>query len=502
MKRTIAMLLFCFMLVSLTGGAMAESQNEPVTFTIFIDHPWYPVEAFTGIIPEEITRLTGVTLDPTIALDDQQLGVLIGSGDMPDLVFTSSLIDQMSNPDISYSFEELIAQYDTGWEIPAKQLGIARGYSEDETAYTVLMHYSEQSDWEDSSSVPMVGSLIYRTDLLEKIGSPAITSFDELYDVFAQMKENQSEFGLDAVLKLNENWNTIVFRYLIGMGQLEFIEQEDGHNVHYSRDPRYKEMLAWLNKCWRAGFISPDESYFVKGSESVPYGTWFASAGCTQNMIPGALAETKKVNESYGLAELVPFDASSYVLSDVGWSGVFITKSCDNPEAAIKFIQWMFTPEAQALTQMGRPDIDYTLNESGLPVFSDAWIAALNDGTHNQVYNPWFYLGGSEIVEADSRVAPTDPALVADAYAKIREKYDNLPWVMAALPKGFADEKVILDKIQEMIKTYEPKIIMAESDEAFEALYDEYIENAKKTGVETLEAYMDEKIVEVMPLYQ
>ena len=497
MKKPLATLLCLLMVLALAPISHAE---EPITLTIFIDHFWYPVETFTGIIPEEITRLTGIVLEPTIALDQEQLGVLIGSGDMPDLVYTQNLCDQMSNPDIAYSIEDLIAEYDVDWDISAKQLGIARGLSEDGKAYTILNHYSEKADWEGSNAVPMVGSAMYRTDLWEQMGKPPMTTFDELFDVLVMAKEQFPD--LAAALKVNQNWNTLTTRFLCGMGQLDFIAQEDGTYIHYTQDPRYKEMLSWFNKCWNAGLISPDESYFIAGSTAVPTGSWFMSLGCTQNMLPGALSELQQLDPSYGAAELVPFAESDFATSDIGWSGVFITKANKNVEASIKFLAWMFTPEAQKLTQMGREGIEYELNEQGLPVFSAEWIAALNDGTHNNVYNPWFYLGGSEIVEADSRVAPTDPALVAEAYTVMRERFDNMPWVKAAEPIGTSDEKVILEKIKEMIKTYERNMIMAENDEAFEKLYDEYLTNAQKTGIDTLNAYMTEKINEIMPLYQ
>ncbi len=496
-KSIIALLLCCLMLVPLMPISHAEA---PTTLSVFIDHSWYPVESFTGIIPEEITRLTGVILEPTIALDGNQLGVMIASGDLPDLVFTQNMVTQMSSEDISYSYEDLIAEYGLDWQIPAKQLGIARGLSEDGKAYTVLMHYSEKADWETSNAVPMSGSLMYRTDLWEKMGNPPMTNFDELFDALVKAKETFPE--LEAALKLNQNWNTLTFRYLYGMCQLDFIEQPDGHYLHYTMDPRYKEMLAWLNKCWQAGLISPDEGYFVNGSTAVPTGTWFASAGCTQNMLPGALTELAKIDPSYSAAELVPFEQSNYLNSDIGWSGVFITKNNKDPEASIKFMQWMFTEEAQALCQMGREGIDYTLNDKGLPEFSEEWKTAIADGTHNQVFNPWFYFGGSEIVEANARVATTDPALVADAYKVIRERFDNLPWIQAALPKGSSDEKVILDKIVEMVKTYERKIIMAKDDAEFETVYNEYVTNATKTGIEQLQVYMDGRIAELMPLYK
>jgi putative aldouronate transport system substrate-binding protein len=483
------------------GGS--DSGTGPVTFTIFIDHPWYPVETFTGIIPDEITRLTGVRLEPTIAIDDRQLGVMIGSGELPDLVYTSALIDQLSDPDVSYSFEELISRYNTGWNISPTMLGIARGKSPDGKAYTLLNHYSDTADWRGSNSVPMLPSLLYRTDLYRAIGSPPMRNFDELFDVFTKIKAAYPNLG--AVLKLNRDWNVAIFNAMAGLGhagEYNFPEQANGSYLWYGQDPRYKEAIAFLNRCWRAGFISPDESYFVRGSVAVPTGEWFASSSCTQNSLPGSLADHQNINPNWTVAEMVPFSNSSFITSNIGWSGTFITKRNRNPERAIKFMQWMFTPEAQALTQMGRPGIDYTLNSLGLPQFSADWLKALGDTTHNKVYNPWFYLGGSETVEADSRVAPTDPALVADAYRLMRDKYDNKPWVAAARPIGNSDEKVILDKIKELTTTYEPRLIMASSPAEFESLYREYTTNLERTEVTRLNTYMNNKIREILPMYR
>jgi putative aldouronate transport system substrate-binding protein len=505
----LALALVATAVVSAGGGTQAPaasgSGTDPITFTIFIDHSWYPVDSFSGIIPEEITRLTGVKLEPTIGINAQQLGIMAGSGQLPDLVYTSSYITQMSDRDLSHSYEDLISQYKTGWVIPPKQLGIARGYSEDGKAYTVLNHYSEKKDWVGSQSVPMLPSLIYRTDLYRAVGSPPVRNFDELFDLFTKIKAANPRLG--AVLKLNENWNLSFFNANAGLGVVNpeansFVEQSNGQYIYYTRDPRFKEVLAFLNKCWRAGMISPDESYFVRGSTVPAAGEWFATSSCTQNSLPGTLADLQKINPAFEAAEMVPFANSNYNTSDLGWSGTFITKGIKNPERAIRFIQWMFTPDAQALTQMGRKGIEYTPNASGLPIFNKSWADSIVEGTQNNVYNTWFYLGGSEIVEADSRVATTDPKYVADAYKVLRDKFDNLPWIMAARPIGTSNEKIILDKISELTGTYNPRIIMANTTAEFEARYNEYITNANTTGLPQLETWVNNKIKEVMPMYR
>jgi len=484
-----------------SGGEGNTGTGDPVTLTIFIDHSWYPIEEFTGIIPEEITRQTNVILDPTIAVDQNQLGVMMSSGELPDLVYTQNSLDRMSNAKLSYPYEELLEQYDTGWTPTEAQLGIGRGLSADGVAYTIANHVSYKEDWEGKSSVPMVGSMTYRVDLWEAIGSPSMTSFEEIYQVLGMIKEAYPDV---VPLKLNENWNTLVLRYLNGIGGVDFVEQADGSYIHYTKDPRYEQDLMWLNECFRSGYIVTDDSYFVSGSTAIADDKYFMSCACTQNSLPGANATLAAINPDYCLAELVPFAESSYLTSDTGWSATFITRQNKNPEASIKFIAWMFSEAGQKVTQMGREGVEYTLDEKGLPIFSDEWVNAIQEGNQNTVYNPWFYLGGSEIVEADARCATTDPALVADCYSIIRDRFDNYPWIMGSYPLAGVneDEKVIFDKIKELVKTYEAKVIMAGSSDEAAALYAEYLNNASRTGMETLEDFMTQAIVENKKMYE
>ena len=369
-------------------------------------------------------------------------------------------------------------------------------------AYTLLNHYSEKADWEGiSGAVPMVGSLMLRGDILDALGEKQPTSLDELFELFGKVKAAYPDM---VPLKVNENWNTQVFRFLNGMSGLDFIPQEDGKYMHYSVDPRFEEITLWLNKCYRAGYIVSDDPFFVKGSTAIPDDKWFASCACTQNSLPSTNATLKGLDPSYYAIEMVPFAESSYITSDTGWSAMFITKSCKDPEAAIKMMQWMFSPEGQYATQMGREGIEYTIDENGLAVFSDEWVQTAAEGSdaQNAKYNTWFYFGGSEIVEAVSRCATTDPKYVADAYAVICERFDNWPWVMASYPMGEDDEKIVFDKIKELLKTAEAQMILAPTEEEAKAIYADYVQKAERIGMEELNDYVNNTIGEKMPMFE
>ena len=77
MKKGTALALVAALLLGLMAPALAETE-----LTVWLNHTWYPTDEFVGIIPDAIREKTGVTLDPTRAVDESQLGLMIASGDL------------------------------------------------------------------------------------------------------------------------------------------------------------------------------------------------------------------------------------------------------------------------------------------------------------------------------------------------------------------------------------------------------------------------------------
>lgn len=88
------------------GGNAPAKPGQVKELSLFIDASWYPVTEWKGPVADMITEKTGVKLKVTVATDDKQLPLMIASGDLPDLVFTSSNIDRLSDSKLSYSWNE------------------------------------------------------------------------------------------------------------------------------------------------------------------------------------------------------------------------------------------------------------------------------------------------------------------------------------------------------------------------------------------------------------
>ncbi len=486
--------------------------GEKKTLSIFFNYSWYPVSEWKGIIPEEITKLTGVDLDITVAVDSQQLGLLIASGDMPDLIATDCMLSNLSTSELCYDWQSLIDEYDTGWEVDQEDKANAFSFSQEEDKFfTVMSHYANAEDWKSMDAMgvgaPMCGTLLYRRDLYEEMGSPKLESLEDIKNMLLMAKEKYPD--MSPMLFDPAALKTVYFRQAFGLGSADnnFTEQEDGSWKALVNDPRYKEYLAFLNDLYRNGLLSA-ENYGMDREATLAQcdaGKVFAYSYCTQYCsspmnsgiaanVPGAVwYEAPVVGDIDGA-----YDAS------VGWMGTFITKNCSDPETAIRFLQFLHSEAGARLTQWGREGIEWTIDEEGHPIFSQEWTDSIANGTNDEQYNTWMYLGGSKINEAVGRCVSTNPEYVPN-YPTLRQHFANKAWVKYAEPVEGSDEKFVFDQLFDTasgaVPTGEVKVILADSDEAFEANFQELLDNCNAIGMEELETYMDEHIREAMTVY-
>lgn len=498
--RILAFVLAAMLAVGLSGFAVAED-SEPITLTCFVNHTWFWTDEWTGIIPETITEKTGVRLEVTRAVDTQQLGIMIASADLPDLVYTADNLDRLSVPELSYSYNELIEQYGLEWTPDPMLINNAKTYSTDDNYYTLLQNFATQEEINASSSVPMVTSLAYRADILEELGNPPMTTMDEYLDVLAMVKENYPEL---IPCTFSPEWGLECFRVWSGMSSSDYMEY-DGKVISMIHHPNYINYLKFCNTLYREGYILAD-NFAIEDNDSKAYiqnGQAFSGAYYTQGELYRFGEMSKAVDPDARIMEAAPMSQDGYYSRDsLGWSGIFITKNNPDPEASIRFMEFMFSEEGQHLSLWGREGIEYTMGEDGTPVFSEEWTAASEDENEFYAkYNPAYAFGASAVVEAEGRCAvlPEDYRAV---YPQITALVKVEPWLAAGMPQGDSDEKVIMDKLNDMIKNFEPQIILSETDEDFEARYNEMLANADAIGIDTLEAYLTEHVLAAKALYE
>ncbi len=492
-------------------GPFGLDPNHRVTLSCFFDFTWYPISEWKGIIADEITRLTGVDMELTIAVDGQQLGMMIASGDLPDLVSSDHMFSNLSTSELCYDWQGLIDEYGLDWEISQQSIANSLSFTqEEEKFFTVLSHFATAEDWKELDKIgvgaPMCSSMLYRRDLYEAMGSPKFETLEDIHALLLKAKEDYPDMRpliFDPV-----TWKLTYFRqaYGLGNGSNYFVEQENGDWLTVVKDPRYKEYLAYCNQLYRDGLIYAD-NFGMEGAAAeaeVEGGGAFAYIIGTQNAITPRNSGLKQ-NVPDGVLWEAPVVGDTNVYdASIGWMGTFISKSGKDPETAIRYMQFVHSEEGARLTQWGREGYEYTLDENGAPQFSEEWNKAVNDGQLDEIYNTALYQGGTKINEAVARCAPIDPEMTPN-YPTLRQHFGNKPWVKYAEPVEGSDEKIILDQLFDgqsgAIPTGEVKVILSDTEEAFERNFQELLSTCESVGMDELEAFMDPRIKDAMKVY-
>lgn len=480
-----------------------SGSSAPVHMSVFINMSWYWTDKFVGIIPEEITKKTGVILDVTRAVDDKQLGLMIASGDLPELVYTDTNTDRLSNSNLCYSYDELISKYASDWQPNKFQLLNAKSFSSDDKYYAILQNFNTEEEWSKSKGIPMTTSLGFRADILKELGNPPMTNLDEYEKILEMVKQKYPEL-IPLAFSPNVGWRLTPFKIWVGGTNASFIETSDAKVIHQLNDPKYLEFLKLMNKYVRKGYISPD-NFSVTENDSkalVSNAKCFSGTYYTQGELYRFGEMSKKVDPNAEIRESAPLGTGTYAVNGIGWAATFITKKNKNPDKAINFVKYLFSEEGQKLGEWGREGQEWTMGDDGLPKFSDEWIkASSDDKVFYTKYNPAFFFGTSACTESEGRIS-TLPKDYLEPYAKIRAMVKVAPWMTAALPKGDAQEKVILDKITDLVTNSEVKVILSNSDEEFNNNFQGMLKNADQIGISKLEDYMTKSVATQKGLYK
>ena len=501
-KKMMALVLCAGMTGSMLAGGVA-SADEAVTLDLYLNFTWFPVDTWSGIIPEELTKNGGVYFDVTRSADDSQLGLMIASGELPDVVFTDSEIDRLCDSELCYSYDELIAEYGLDWEPSSDRIAIAKSHNadpEDEHYYTIIQNYNTAEEWAAAEDViPSIAGLYYRKDIWEALGSPKMDTKEDIINVLKMVKEQYPDMTPYCVG--NPYWRFGGVMNWFGV-RTEYLYDENGNAVYVGSTKNYYECLKFINEMYREGLFQEEDLAINNESDAqqICY-----NGNCFMydwNVRPTHLDQfntdtQKNVPEAEWSILPILDDSEEIIYSNAGWAGVFISKNCKDPEAAIKMIAYMNSEEGRHLAMWGREGVEWTMGENGMPVFSDEWKETAKDSTlMNTTYNNNYYMCTTELDELYSYFADVSPENL-EIFSKNKDKIVNHPELSIAAPVSTTDMGIVKAKIDEAKPAELSKIYTAESEEAFEDAYQGYMDLLDKIGVQDLNAYMTEKVASV-----
>lgn len=309
---------------------------------------------------------------------------------------------------------------------------------------------------------------------------------------------------------------------------------DDEYNVHYKHvTDEEKEYFKWLCRMYNEGILDPnfatqtDDDYIAKVASgrvvAITDAEWHYSQ-CEATLVADGKVDQTYVGLPVTLREDQVEKALLYQETTVGW-GIGITKSCEDPVRAIKFLDYLCSDEGQILYHWGIEGENYFLDDDGQPYRTDEEVAkaqsdpdyAKNTGIDNYTGFPIYGTGSysedgfpytpttKESVIANYNTAEKEGCeamgfeMLTDMFAQ-PEEFDLLPY--SALwayqqPQELAEKQTILDEIAW------PGLVKCvtgtedEFDGNWESMVQELTDNGLADAEEAMTEFLATKLVDV-----
>ena len=465
-------------------GAL-PSPDHPVTFSFFADVTWLEFDSLDGIIPDEVTRLTGISFDFTKATDNEQLVLMMSAGDLPDLVMTGSAVRQsmLSDPQFSFSYNELIERYAPDWEIPEVEQKLNAYFSQDGYFYMLRNIFNTVEEIQAFDRIgPNFGQLHFRQDIHQALGSPEVVDKDSL---FALLTMVQQEFPDMTPLVYNPR-ETRGFGQFVGFDPL-FPRDEFGNRSHRISDPTFRDFARMFFEMHQLGFFTTENVTYTSDEQvfqGIITGDTFMVSHFAGNDDQRFTGYVRTTNPEASFVQMPLTPAWNQTIGVSGWAGLFITRSNHDPEAAINLVRWAKEPHNQIITMLGVEGYDWEHAADGTFVTLPRYNAAVEAGRLGADYRQLaFLLSATDYIrEGIMFYAVATP----DTQSVFRDAVSRANWsnsINLAVPMAGTDEQIMITNLNALDVEFFARLITAPDLATFEQIFDEMLDEAYAIGI-------------------
>lgn len=391
MKKSLCMLLTLALLLGLAPLTAAFSEQEVQTITYLFTAGNSPDE--NNPVLQALEERIGVRVEATMAATGDyaaKLNTLIASRQLPDL-FSIGASDALSfkGEGMLAELNDLVAQYGPNLE---RELGPVYRKSPVNGDGLYLL---------SGAGAVYRENLCVRVDWLKKLNLEMPTDLDSLYDVLYAFTYNDPDgngqndtVGIVMTMTQINQWDVLFGAFGVPYEKPYLLE--DGTVTTYMKAPGYLEAVDYLRKLYQAAVM--DTEFATMPAMTAHERLWtgrcgvygFRAVGTTNNWYPGRYTFEVPADP----AEMFGFTDITGPHGDHGCtqayrnitSGFVVASTAKQPEACIKFLDYMATPEGDELMYLGVEGLMYEWvdKENGkyqrLGAFADDALHRANGG--------------------------------------------------------------------------------------------------------------------------
>jgi putative aldouronate transport system substrate-binding protein len=502
-----------------------DTGNTPVTFTYFnAQRPGKDINTNETTIGKKLEEQTGVNfkIEHLVGDINTKIGVMIASGDYPDVLVPDSAIDKVEDAGAFIDLTELIEKhapnlkklYSPYWDMMK---------AKDGKIYHIP--FSASQGFVPNPNIEQ-GAFWIQRGVLKEFGYPKITTLDEYFDLIKKYKEKHAGEDLIGYENLTHDWRFFVLTnppmHLAGYpndGGI-LVDMKTHEAKDYAAMDITKRWLKKLNEVNSQGLFDKEslvgnyDQYLAKLTSGRVLG--FFDYGWQVQQANDNLKKAGNEDKRYMPLPIV-FDKGTkdqYVdpPTFVTNRGLGITVKAKDPVRIIKYFDTLAKEENQILSNWGIKGETYEVDDKGRFYRTDEQITKLTDLDYQQKVGLWYYgyfwPGGQGVLSNGNAWVPgRQPEVATKSYdagdQAILKAYDakvfsdlfaqpeKRPWFpawSANLGQG-TPEQIFSQKKTDLQKKYFPRLILAAPDQ-FEGVWNEYVSEFNKLDVKTYEATM------------
>lgn len=488
----------------MTETPMDETGEESITFDWYVNYTWYNTPWGGNVVTDKITEDTGVSINfiSPIGNAEEKFNALISSNTLPDIItlgWWETQIDEMIDGEMVYALNELADEYDPYfWDVADSQT-VAWYTREDGNIYCYPNSSYTPSDYENNDKIGSNQTFLVRKDIYEAIGSPDMTTPEGFKNAVHAAVEMFPEVNGEPLIPIGAHEFTttgcVSFdQYLQNFLAIPF--EVDGEYYDRFTDPSYIAWLKTYRELGAEGYLAED--IFIdqrtQMEEKLAQGRYFCMIFQRTDMADQQTKLYTEHPERIYMAVDGPKNANGDdpVLPGAGingWTVTLISKNCKQPERAIQFLSYLMSEEGQKTIYIGVEGITYDMAE-GKPVLREEFAELLNHDRKAFVEtygaDDTYWMLQDNVMQLKWKLPITAPNGQLEEWTYPYSHY------MAQYELSYERNTEVGDidiNIKKLWSQVLPSLLLAPSEEEFDAIFQEFLEERDRLG---FELYKDE----------
>jgi len=415
--------------------------SEQITLTMYSEDLNLDDRGFVNPVAKAITEATGVSLNilyPTESVSDK-IDLMITSGDYPDMIMvkdTYKLVDANAYIDLGPLIEEHAPNLKKLYGDYYNRLKFS---NEDQSIYVLPTKPVDEKRHE-----PIMGFQLQH-EVVRALNYPPLNTLKDYENAIKRYMRMYPE--IDGEKTIGISMVTDDWRWLISLGNFSGFATglpDDGnwyiHPETYQASYRFlreeeKEYFRWLNHMYHEGLIDPDSfvQTFDAYTSKIASGRVLAliDAKWSYNYGETLLRAAGKEERMYGQYP-IQLDESTVAADfrDIGYMagyGIGLSKDCQDPVAAIKFLDFMASDQGHLLRLWGIEGENYYYEDGIRNIYPEQIEMRLSDPdyfkrTGVRIYTYPFPMWGLGKKDDSGNYYNPDSLLLEHEYTRIEKE--------------------------------------------------------------------------------